>query len=96
MRWRTASRIRKMGPSNWRIRVAGRKTPALSTITGQIDPSLVLGERSRVGCGGGPPHIVYSQNGALELADASRRAQGTRIEYGRRTGWPLLGAWRPE
>ena len=33
-------RIRQIGPSNWRMRVAGPKTPALSIITGQVYPLL--------------------------------------------------------
>ena len=55
-------RIRKMGPSIRRIRNAGIKAPALSTFAGQVDPSLVLGHRSRVGCGCGLPRIAHSQN----------------------------------
>jgi hypothetical protein len=56
----------------------------------------MLGESSRVGCGGGPPRIAYSPNRALESANASRQAKDTRIKYCHRTGLPLLDAWRTE
>ena len=68
------------------MRVAGPKTPSLSTVAGQVYPSLVLGDLSRVGYGAILPRIVYWQNGALELANASSRAKNTRIKYFRRVG----------
>ena len=78
------------------MRVAGPKTPALSTFAGQVYSSLVLGDLSRVGYGAILPLIAYSPNRVLELANASSRAKDTRIKYCRRTGVTLIGAWRPE
>ena len=61
MRQRTASHcvFRQIGHSNWRMRVAGPKTPALSTVAGQFYPSLVLYDLSRVGYGARQPRIAY-------------------------------------
>ena len=62
---RLALRIRKNGPSSLRMRNAGPKAPASSTFAGQADPSLMLGDLSRVGRGGGLPRIASLQTGAL-------------------------------
>jgi len=67
------------------FRVWTRAIPCFNTLTVQGGVRLVRGDMSRAGCGRGPPRIAYSQNGALDLANASHRAQGTRIEYCRRT-----------
>ena len=54
-------RIRKIGPSNRRAHPEAEKTPGFDTLTVGSGICLVLGDLSRVGCGGGQPRIAHSQ-----------------------------------
>ena len=86
MRRRTALHcaFRRIGPWNWRMRVAGPNTPALSTVAGQVYPSLVLGDLSRVGYGARLPRIAYTQNRALKPASTLPGQKDTNYRYGHR------------
>ena len=51
--------------SNWRLRVAAAKIPALGTITDQADTCVVPGDLSSAGCGSlepSIPHFRLSEN----------------------------------
>ena len=89
-------RIRKIGPSNRQAHADAPKIPAFDTITVESGVRLVLGDAIRVGCGARLPRIAYSKSWARETANASRRAQDSRIRYHRQTAWPLIGARRTE
>ena len=53
-------RIRKVGPSNRRAHAGASKIPAFDTLNVESGMYLVLGDVSRVGCGGGLPCIAHS------------------------------------
>ena len=67
---RTASHcaFRQIGTSNGQLCVASPKTPAKSSITGNFNPYLVLGDTSTVGCALGLTNIAHSQICVLESA----------------------------
>ena len=81
MRRRTASHFafRQIGTSNGQLRVASQKTPALSSIAGQFDPCLVLGDTKTTGCALGLRRIAHSQIRVLESAISVIHSEISRI-----------------
>jgi hypothetical protein len=67
-----ALRIRENAPSTWRLSTR-RKFPVLARSQSKMARIRRVGNPSRVGCGGGLPHIAYSRKCALKVAifDAS-------------------------
>ena len=63
---RLALRIRKIEPSNRRVHAGASKILAFDTLIVDSGMYLVLGDVSRVGCGGGLTLIVHSQKLALQ------------------------------
>ena len=73
-------RIRKIGPANRRAQADASKFPAFDSLTVESDMCFLLGDVSRAECGGGLPLIAFSRKCALESANASRQATGSRFK----------------
>ena len=66
-------RICEIGPLTRRFHDDASKIPCLDTLIVESDMCLVLGDRSRVGCGVGLPRIAHSRSWALDSAISRRR-----------------------